>query len=158
MANPIKIIPFAIFMLFFGPIVEELGWRGFALDHLEKHYNWVVSSIVLAFFWSLWHLPLFFIEGTYQYGLLQKSYFYIFSYMIGMFIPTSIIMDWLYNKNNKSILSGVLFHFSMNFYGELIDIPNSLKYTVSIFITFIFAGIILMTYKRNINSSVEKKI
>lgn len=48
LTNPVKLVPFAVFMLFFGPIVEELGWRGFALDHLEKRYNWVKSSIILG--------------------------------------------------------------------------------------------------------------
>jgi membrane protease YdiL (CAAX protease family) len=29
--NPIKILPFVIFFLLFGPLPEELGWRGFGL-------------------------------------------------------------------------------------------------------------------------------
>src|SRR5690554_6417831 len=70
LSNPMQLISFALFMLIFGPIPEEIGWRGFALDHLEKHYNWSVSSIMLGFFWAFWHLPMFFIEGTYQYNLI----------------------------------------------------------------------------------------
>lgn len=124
--NPFEIISFIIFMLFFGPIVEELGWRGFALDHLEKRYSRFFSSIILSCFWASWHLPLFLIKGTYQNNILMDSFLYFIVFLVEFF-PESIIMVWIYNNNGRSILSGILFHFAINFFGELINIPNYLK-------------------------------
>jgi membrane protease YdiL (CAAX protease family) len=51
------------------PFVEELGWRGYVLDRLQAKWNALMSTLIVGSVWSLWHLPLFFIEGTYQAGL-----------------------------------------------------------------------------------------
>lgn len=144
--NPLKLIVLIPYILIFGPIVEELGWRGFALDHLEKKYEWFISSLIISLFWALWHIPLFFIEGTYQYSLLQSSYIYVIDFMVGL-LPCSIIMGYIYYKNNNSILSAILFHFTINFYGQIFNIPNEIKLYrtvamfVGVFIVLIFAKI-----------------
>ncbi|MEJ5361673.1 MAG: CPBP family intramembrane glutamic endopeptidase [Spirochaetota bacterium] len=145
-ANPQYLLPFAIFMLFFGPIPEELGWRGFALDHLEQSYSRIAASIILGFFWMMWHLPLFFIQGTYQYNLLKASPLLMVDFMI-QFYPLSIMMDWVYHNTKKSIASGVLFHFCINFFGEIIDIPNETKYFRTM-VQLIIAIMILYALKK----------
>lgn len=119
-----QLIPFAISMLLFGPVAEEIGWRGYALDNLEKQYGWISSSIILGFFWSVWHLHMFFIKGTYQYDLMSRSLFLFIDFYVAIF-AASIIMDWVYNNNHRSILSGVLVHFCINFFGELLKLPDN---------------------------------
>lgn len=51
------------FLSFFAAMLvaniwEEIGWRGFALPRLQKRFSPLLSSLVLGFFWSQWHLPL----------------------------------------------------------------------------------------------------
>lgn len=145
-ANPFYIIPLAVFMLFLGPMPEELGWRGFVLDHLEQSYSKINASLLLGFFWMIWHVPLFFIKGTYQYNLFQSSPFLMLEFMI-QFYPLSIMMDWVYHNNIRSIASAVLFHFCINFFGELIDIPDETKYYKTV-VQLIIASIILYTWKK----------
>lgn len=115
--NPLGWLGFVIFVLAFGPVPEEMGWRGYALDGLQSRWNPLSSSLVLGAAWSLWHLPLFFIEGTYQASLgIFSDEFWIFSIMM---IPESILMTWIYNNTSRSILSAVLFHFAINLTGEI---------------------------------------
>lgn len=62
--NPLAILP-ALFFATLPPILEELGWRGYALDRLQLNWSALGASLLLGVVWAVWHLPLFFIEGSF---------------------------------------------------------------------------------------------
>jgi len=118
--QPWAFVPFAVFTLAFGPLPEELAWRGYALDSLQVRRKALTASMVLGLAWTVWHLPLFFIQGSYQHGLgLGTSQFWL--YMMDK-VPQSVLMTWIYNNNRRSTLSAILFHFMVNLVGELFDL------------------------------------
>jgi len=129
--QPINIIPILFFIIIFGPIPEELGWRGYCQDSLAEKYGLLNSSMILGMIWSFWHLPLFFIEGSYQNTIPVGSIaFWVF---ILDLIPKAVIMGWIYYANNRSILSAILFHFLINLFGEIFVIePEGLLYQFAI--------------------------
>jgi len=115
-ASPLSIIPFALTIFLIGPM-EEFGWRGFALDWLQERSNALTASLVLGVAWSLWHLPLFFVPGTYQNDLgLGTPSFWLF--VVGI-VPLNVAFTWVYNNTNRSILGAMLLHFMVNFTGQL---------------------------------------
>ncbi len=110
-------LAFAAFTFLFGPLPEELGWRGFALDRLQAERGALSSSVILGAVWTIWHLPLFFIKGSYQHSLgIGTPLFWLF--MLDK-IPQSVIMTWIYNNTHRSTLSAVIVHFTVNLVGEL---------------------------------------
>jgi membrane protease YdiL (CAAX protease family) len=120
--RPWAIVWFVLFALLFGPLPEEIGWRGYALDRLQARFGVLRASLLLGAAWALWHLPLFFIGGTYQNGLGFGSLaFWLF--MFGM-VPQSVFMTWIYNHTRCSTLSAVLFHFAVNAVGELVALTE----------------------------------
>jgi len=112
-ANPLLLIGIVIAGILTGPLSEELGWRGYALDRLQARWSPLVASLVLAPFWWAWHLPLFFVRGTTQYkwGIGTPDFWY---FMIAI-VPLTITLTWVYNHNQRSILGAVLLHFMYNF-------------------------------------------
>jgi membrane protease YdiL (CAAX protease family) len=119
-SNPFALLPFAIFTFVFGPLPEEMAWRGYALDGLQIKWNALIASLILGAAWTIWHFPLFWIEGSYQYGLgVGTSQFWL--YMLDK-IPQSILMTWLYNNSQRSTVTAILFHFMVNFVGELFNL------------------------------------
>lgn len=58
--------PYLLLMIFLGGGQEELGWRGFILDPLEKRLGPWLGNLVLGVIWAVWHVPLIFIPGTSQ--------------------------------------------------------------------------------------------
>ncbi|MFC1975447.1 type II CAAX prenyl endopeptidase Rce1 family protein [Chloroflexota bacterium] len=135
LSAPLSIIPSILFASLI-PFIEELGWRGYVLDRLQGRWSALVSTLILGTVWSLWHLPLFFVEGTYQYNLGVGSLtFWLF--MIGI-IPLSFSFTWIYNNTRRSTLAVILFHSMVNFTGEIIAITERAD-TYSILLWFVAA-------------------
>jgi len=120
LSQPWMILPFAVFILLFGPLPEELGWRGYGLDSLQARWNGLTSSLILGAMWALWHLPLFFMAGTFQHDEVGFGTPGFWSFCLGTTI-SSILFTWIYNNTSRSTLSAILFHFSINFSGELLS-------------------------------------
>jgi uncharacterized protein len=40
-----------------GPLLEEPGWRGFALPRLQEKFGPLAGTIVLGLLWAAWHYP-----------------------------------------------------------------------------------------------------
>jgi membrane protease YdiL (CAAX protease family) len=119
-ASPLAFLQLALLLFLVGPLPEELAWRGYSLDQLQGRWNALASSLILGVLWTIWHLPLFFIEGTYQHGLgIGTQAFWL--YMLDK-VPQSILMTWIYNNTRRSTLTAILFHFMVNFTGELYEL------------------------------------
>lgn len=102
------------------PFVEELGWRGYVLDRLQEKHSALVATLILGTVWMLWHLPLFFVEGSYQSGLGVGTLAFWLFFIGGIFL--NIPFTWIYNNTNRSTLAVILFHCMINFTGEAIAI------------------------------------
>jgi len=90
-----------------GPF-EEIGWRGYGMDSLLSKWSLIKASLLFAALWGLFHVPAFFISGL-QAEFWSKGLFHIFLYFTTLFFLT-IIINWLYVKNNRSILAAIFFH------------------------------------------------
>ncbi len=135
---------YPFFLIFFGPIPEELGWRGIAFEELLQKVNYYKAQLIVAIFWALWHLPLFFIEGSYQHGLgVFTQAFWMFNINI---ISNSFITGWIYIKSNRSLLVAILFHYTINLSGEMIEMTT--QGNVIKLIVFIVIVIIIELYNR----------
>jgi uncharacterized protein len=110
-----------LFLLFMA-VGEELGWRGFALPGLQARYGPIRATLILGLLWGLWHLPLFYIPGTIQYGLPAPGY--VIATMGYAFIYTCI-----FNGTKGSVLLTSLYHAASNLlltYGNVIS-PSVIK-------------------------------
>ena len=87
---------------------EELGWRGFALPHLQERYTPLRASLMIGVVWTLWHAP----PGIIELGLMPWALDLPF-YMVTV-TGISIVATWLYNKSGGSVLLAMVFHASVN--------------------------------------------
>jgi uncharacterized protein len=92
---------FLMILLAGGPLGEELGWRGFALDRLQARSGPVAASVVLGLVWGLWHLPLFLDPSQVQAALPPLLY-------LGQTTTTAVIYTWLWNRTRSLPLVLVL--------------------------------------------------
>ncbi len=126
-------------------MIEEVGWRGYGEDSVAFYFTWFTESIIFGFVWSLWHLPLFWIEGTYHYGLKELGILYVLNFLIGV-IPLGFLTTWVYVKNHRSMLACIIFHLFVNTMQEKIAMTPQTK-CVETIIIFFAAAIIVLTNK-----------
>ncbi len=144
-------IGWMIFNFFSGPLAEEGGWRGYALPRLQAKYNSLISSLILGFFWTLWHVPLAFVAGADQ-AALQPFGWIIYTVLI---FTITIILTWLYNNTMGSLVIVILAHFFFNVGSNIVvnmlGLVNNMTYNIIggiagvFYLILIFAG---FGYKR----------
>lgn len=102
-------IPLIFLQILFigGALGEEFGWRGYALDRLQTKFGSFYGTLVLGFFWSLWHLPLFFMLNTVQ-SHLPVWQFMLQNTMIAFFYT------WIFNHTSGNLLLMILLHAILN--------------------------------------------
>ena len=133
--QPVLFLPTLLFWLIFGPMPEEPGWRGYALDGLQGRRSALSASLIVGLVWSLWHLPLFFIEGTWQSEAIGLGTQRFWLYMLSIVVE-SVLYTWIYNNTRGSTLAAILFHFVGNAFGELFALSEQAEVY-----SFLIAGV-----------------
>ncbi len=121
--NPLNFLFFAVSTFILGPLAEEIGWRGYLFDHLSGKGP-MAYGLGLGFLWTIWHMPMFFIVGTYQNGLFERGAIPVICFAVST-TALGIILGALVIRNQKSILAAILFHFMINFTGELVPLTDA---------------------------------
>jgi uncharacterized protein len=85
-----------------GPMGEEPGWRGFALPGLQGGRSPLVATLILALLVTIWHVPLFFLEGGLQPSVIVGG-------VLGPFAFT-FVATWLFNHTGGSVLMTIVMH------------------------------------------------
>lgn len=106
------VLTFLYGFLFAGGINEESGWRGFAIPKLQKRYAPLVASVIVWFFWALWHLLYDISTAASVSSILLNRLFFNFLW--------AILFVWVFNRTKGSILAPALFHPAMNTSGEFL--------------------------------------
>lgn len=110
----INITPCALFMitlemLLYGVAsggLEELGWRDYSRISLNTDHGYFVGSVILGLVWSIWHVPLFLINGAFS-GL--NFIFFIF-----LEIVYSMILELVMIKTEGRTFAAILHHGAAN--------------------------------------------
>ena len=131
----------ALITVTLASIIEEVGWKGYCEDSIGNYMNWFWESMIFCTLWSLWHLPLIFIKGTYQAGLMVNPLYVVNFFVSG--IPLGFIITWVYLASDRSILACMIFHLFVNFMQEKIAMTPETKCVETIVVTLAAAAIVL---------------
>lgn len=93
---------------------EEIGWRGYVLPRLQAKYSAFASTLILGVMWGLWHLPKY----------LPHFNPVAFGWFMVHIIAYAILLTWLYNSTNGSLLLVAISHAAGNTAGIFLPIAN----------------------------------
>ncbi len=98
----------------FGPLGEELGWRGFALPRLLSRHGPVGASVLLGVLWTFWHVPMMiWSPGASIPSFMGLSVTSVAVYLVQITAIT-VLMTVLFLRTNGSVLLAVLAHLAFN--------------------------------------------
>jgi uncharacterized protein len=145
---PVELSPYVIFagaVNFLANTCEEIGWRGFALPHLQKRHNALYATLIVGMLWGLWHLPLIFLAGP----MSEYPFLWFISIAADAFIYT-----WIYNSTKGSILPVALLHGSGNIVVAFITGVSPIAYAL----VNCVVAIILIAVLGRVNLSRREKV
>jgi CAAX protease family protein len=99
-----EVAPKFVFILLFIGLGEEPGWRGYAIEKLQKLYSPLKSSLILAPIWALWHLPL--MGSEFPAPIIP-------AFLLSV-VGATIVLTLVYNGSQRSILLPMLMHATVN--------------------------------------------
>jgi membrane protease YdiL (CAAX protease family) len=133
-ANPLMIFVMLLLSLVSGPLNEEFGWRGYALDRLFYRFGFLRASLLLGIIWTVWHLAWYFTPGQAQNQMLQSSIWEALLYVVFNTL-LSCVVSFAYVIANRSILAAAFTHMMSNFLTSQLLVPFSSGVRSVIFIT-----------------------
>lgn len=92
----------ALGALILPPIGEELGWRGYLQPRMCARLSPLAASAAVGLVWALWHLPT-------AWGRWERFPHFALGVTAG-----SVVMGWLWEASDRSILAAVALHAGMN--------------------------------------------
>ncbi|KAB1190610.1 CPBP family intramembrane metalloprotease [Haloferax sp. MBLA0076] len=139
--NPI-VLPVAFVVIFFlgGPVQEEFGWRGYLLDPVQKRLSALGGGLAVGLAWAVWHIPLFYVPSETIY---YQNPFLGFAVSITLL---SVLMTWVYNNTNASLLPALLFHASFNWSQGMFPILDSDLASLTLVGLLVFTTVVVVVY------------
>lgn len=120
-----------------SPLLEEFGWRGFALPRLQERFSALTSSVLLGLLWGLWHLPLTLAYGDPVIPFLLKI------------TAISVLITWIFNNTSGSMLLAMLCHASLN--ASIVPLSSDAgRWPSAILAVLVAAAIVALTGGRNL--------
>jgi membrane protease YdiL (CAAX protease family) len=135
--------PVFIILLLIPAIYEELAWRGIALYELQNGWSSLKSSFVVGLAMISWQAPLYFINGT-SHSSMTITSIQFWLYQINILV-LAIILTWIYNRTDRSLLAVILFNFTYFFTEEIFQFPDGGNY----FLIGLYGLFVLFLIRRN---------
>lgn len=103
--------------MFVGGGLEELGWRRFLHPYIKERTNFLVSVLVVAVIWAVWHIPLWFVSSTTQ---ASENFFCFLIFCVSLAMILAVVYEI-----TKNALACILIHAWSNVLFSMFQIDLS---------------------------------
>jgi membrane protease YdiL (CAAX protease family) len=131
-------------------LLEEVGWRGYALPKLLAHHSALVVSLIIGVVWGSLHLALL-LPGMMNEGVPALP-------TVLALVGGSIIFTWLYVNSGGSIVLTTLFHAVQSFFvivNEGITLEQQAWLMASVYL--VVALIVILLTGRNLSRQPSQR-
>jgi membrane protease YdiL (CAAX protease family) len=128
------VLPQLVLLIVFFNLAEEVGWTGFLQARLQDRHGPLKASVIVTLPFALFHLPGWMVE--FELGLTQLHLALALTGAFGISqLFGRVIIMWLYNNTNYSVLLVGMFHSSFNVttsaFGPFIPLPAGSTFLIA---------------------------
>jgi len=114
-------VPFAwLIALPFGPLGEELGWRGFLLPRLLERFEATTATLIVGLVWTVWHVAAFTFPGAAIPSVLPVNALTVCLYAVQI-TAEACIFTYVYFQTRGSLVIAVMLHMAFNASGNIVE-------------------------------------
>jgi len=139
-----RTLAFMLLLSFVFPAVEEVGLRGYWLDKLQERFDPAVAGLINGVTWAAWHTPFVWFPGYYANTTFNPELWW----WLPSIVLQTLLMVWVYNGTNRSILGVLLFHGMMNFTGEFLGLAPEM-FPFMLVGNLLAAGALVVVWRRS---------
>lgn len=113
--DKVSYLLFNLFIALVAGIFEEIGWTGFAVPTLRRHYGMFTTGLIVGALWGAWHFLGNVAAAKTVAGTLSLSVFLpliLFDLLVGFLVAYRVLMVWVY-EHTGSLLVAMLMHMSL---------------------------------------------
>lgn len=125
-------------IMIIGGGLEELGWRFILQPAMQRKFPFPIATLLTALIWAVWHLPLFYIEGTLQ---STQNFINFTIFVIGL----SFILATIY-RISESIWLCILFHSAYNALLESLAVEQELVACIVVTLVVTIVSLVIDYY------------
>jgi len=119
---------FAMNLAYGGSLGEEPGWRGAWLPRLLKHRTPLAASLIISFWWALWHAP---IDLSQSFGLAGMGGLAVRQLWT---LPVALIFTWVTLRAGGSLIPPLMLHTTINMVPDfVVDQPARYERALGLF-------------------------
>ena len=111
----LDVVPMMLVLIVLAGLGEEFGWRGFLVPRLQRRHSALISSLIIGALHSLWHVPLFLVDGTAQSNWVEQVGLVTAFLGYSLFVVAwAVHLSWFFNNTNGSVLIAAVVHGAGN--------------------------------------------
>jgi uncharacterized protein len=142
------VLPQLVLLIVFYNVAEEVGWTGFLQARLQDRHGPLKACVIVTVPFALFHLPSWMVE--FELGLAQLHLALALTGVFGISHLTGrVIIMWLYNNTNYSVLLVGIFHSSFNVTTSAFGpfIPTEMSFLIAAGVVAV-AAVLLVVFTR----------
>jgi membrane protease YdiL (CAAX protease family) len=121
-------------LVYGGSLGEEPGWRGLLLPRLLRDRTPFGASLVVGFWWALWHAPVDFVQGFGVPGIGGILVRQIWT------LPIAVLFTWVTVRAGGNLLPAIAFHTALDTVPDF-ALSEPARYEASV-ATFLVVGLV----------------
>jgi membrane protease YdiL (CAAX protease family) len=141
-------IVFRLMIVPHAALMEEIGWRGFALRRLLNRHSPIAASLIIAIPWGLIHVLLVFLYVPGRTGLWDG---------LAIF-PIAFALTWIFVKSNHMVLVATVLHISLNTFTFAAPLITEGEWLAVISYSLISAVLVLLDWRMWFARPAETKV